>query len=150
MQVLRALLKREDALRAGWNKDSFGDIGTTGMIDDALRSELFWKYASFLNGIAGCLDVGSSWCEGCQCHEHLHLQHNGFQSRKREIQLRLQSAIGGDSQKCLPYPPSCPLKGRRSPELACGAFERLLSETMQVMKDMLDGFRESLSPSLRG
>ena len=70
VKVVRSLLKREQSLRHGWNKDRFGDIGTTNIIHEALTSELFWKYSHFLNNVAGAVDLGSSFCEGCECHEH--------------------------------------------------------------------------------
>eukprot|EP00438_Fugacium_kawagutii_P008154 Skav203329 [mRNA] locus=scaffold284:318972:321333:+ [translate_table: standard] len=145
--VIRALLLREDALRSGWNKDLFGDIGTTSIVDAALTSPLFWKYCHFLNNVAGAVDVGSSYCEGCDCHEHQGLQHNSFQVRRNHIELRLRSAIEDDSNRALPYPPSCPLKGRRSPELATGAFKKFIKDILVITKDLLDDFRGELSDS---
>lgn len=145
IQVLRALLMREQALKSGWDKGKFGDIGTTSIIDEAIASELFWKYAHFLNNVAGTIELGSSYCEGCECHEHEGLKHNSFQVRRNEIVKRLRSAINVDNMDDpLPYPPSCPLKNRRSAELASGAFNRFIEETLTVTKDMLYDFRGSL------
>ena len=145
IQVLRALLMREQALKSGWDKGKFGDIGTTSIIDEAIASELFWKYAHFLNNVAGTIELGSSYCEGCECHEHEGLKHNSFQVRRNEIVKRLRSAINVDNtDDPLPYPPSCPLKNRRSAELASGAFKRFIEETLTVTKDMLYDFRGSL------
>ena len=147
VQVLKALLQREEALKHGWNKDLFGDIGTTSIIDSALTSEMFWKYCHFLVHVAGAVDVGSSYCEGCSCHEHDRLKHNAFQVRKNEIAKRLLSAIGSDDGNTLPYPGSCVLKGRRSAELASGAFSQFIKDVMTVTKEVLVEFRGSLQDS---
>ena len=145
VNVVRSLLKREQALRDGWNKDRFGDIGTTNTIHEALTSELFWKYSHFLNNVAGAVDLGSSFCEGCECHEHQGLKHNSYQVRRNEIVKRMRSAINDDCEEKLPYPPSCPLKNRRSAELASGAFTRFIQDTLDVTMELLQNFRGSLS-----
>lgn len=145
--VIRALLLREEALKRGWNKDHFGDIGTTSIVDAALASPLFWKYCHFINVVAGAVDLGSSYCEGCDCHEHESLKHNSFQVRRNHIEHRLRSAINDDSDQALPCPPACPLKGRRSAELASGAFSKFIKDTLKITKDMLDDFRGELSDS---
>ena len=147
VQVIRALLKRETALKSGWNKDRFGDIGTTNIIHEALTSELFWKYAHFLNTVAGAVDIGSSFCEGCECHEDQGLKHNSWHVRKNEIVKRLRSATNQNNEDPLPYPPSCPLKNRRSAELASGTFTRFIQETLNTTKEILGGFRGSLTDS---
>ena len=144
IQVLRALLMREQALKCGWDKDKFGDIGTTSTIDGAIASELFWKYAHFLNNVAGTIELGSSYCEGCECHEHEGLKHNSFQVRRNEILKRLRSTINVDSSDEPLYPPSCPLKNRRSAELASGAFNRFIEDTLTVTKEKLYDFRGTL------
>ena len=145
VQVIRALLVRENALKSGWNKDRFGDIGTTKIIHEALTSELFWKY--FLNTVAGAVDIGSSFCEGCECHEHQGLKHNSWHVRKNEIVKRLRSATNQNNEDPLPYPPSCPLKNRRSAELASGTFTQFIQETLNTTKEILAGFRGSLTDS---
>ena len=147
VQVLRALLLREEPLRVAWSKDRFGDIGTTAKIDEALTSELFWTYARALSLVAGVLDVQSSYCEGCSCHEHEGLKHKGHAVRARELEQRLRCAVKGNVNEALPYPPSCPLKNRRSAELASGAFEKFLQEAMVMTKERLLTFRGTLKPS---
>ena len=143
--VVRSLLKREPALRNGWNKDRFGDIGTTHTIHEALTSELFWKYSHFLSNVAGALDLGSSFCEGCECHEHQGLKHDSYRVRRNEICKRMRSAINDDCEESLPYPASCPLKNRRSAELASGAFTQFIQDTLDVTLELLQDFRGSLS-----
>ncbi len=149
VQVLRALLLREEALKCGWNRALFGDIGTTPSIDHAVASNLFWKYAHFLNFVAGAVDIGSSYCEGCECHEHEGLKHNSYQVRQNEIAKRLRSATNheGNGNESLPYPPSCPLKNRRSAEIASGAFNIFITDTLQVTKESIHEFRGSLTDS---
>jgi hypothetical protein len=145
VQVLKALLLREDAIRIAWEKDLFGDIGTTNIIDTAISSEMFWKYARFVLHVAGAVDVGSSYCEGCACHEHEQIKHNAHHMRRNEIEKRLRAAIGAETGGTLPYPASCPLKNRRAPELASGSFAQFIRDTMQVTRDVIDGdFRERL------
>eukprot|EP00438_Fugacium_kawagutii_P003823 Skav230270 [mRNA] locus=scaffold3387:367919:369773:- [translate_table: standard] len=76
------------------------------------------------------------------------LKHNGYQARRREIEKRLRSAINADnSDEQLPYPPSCPLKNRRSAELASGAFKQFTQEAMTLTREMIFGFRGSLNDS---
>ena len=147
VQVLKALLKREEALRTGWSKEAYGDTGTTQTIDTAVTSELFWKYSHFLHIVAGMVDVQSSYCEGCSCHEGEGLKHNGYHVRAREISLRLRTAINEGDPTPLPYPATCPLKNRRAPEIASGMFERFLQDTMTVTKEKLLDFRGTLPDS---
>ena len=111
----------------------------------AVASNLFWKYAHFLNFVAGAVDMGSSYCEGCECHEHEGLKHNSYQVRRK----RLRSATNheGNGNEMLPYPPSCPLKNRRSADIASGAFNTFIRDTLQVTKDSLNEFRGSLADS---
>lgn len=145
IQVLKALLLRKEALTTAWDRNRFGDIGTTNAIHEALTSELFWRYAEFLNSVAGLLDIQSSYCEGCSCHEHHGLKHNSYQVRAREIQRRLMSAIDGTQEQQLKlYHPSCPLKNRRSAELASGEFNRFVKETMKVTTENLLECRRGL------
>ena len=142
------MLQRETALRSAWNKDRFGEIGTTKLIHQAITSDLFWGYARFLKDVAGLVDIQSSFCEGCSCHEHDGLKHNSFQIRAREIKRRLLSAIDGDTQdRSLPYLPSCPLKNRRSAELANGEFKRFIEETVKVTTEKLITSRGPLGDS---
>lgn len=149
VQVVRSLLLREEALKRGWNKQLFGDTGAsaTSIVDGALTSELFWKYTHFLNIVAGAVDVGSSFCEGCECHESQGIKHNSFQVRQNEIAKRLRSAVNDDFEESLPYPVSCPLKNRRSSDLASGAFTQFIKDTLEVTKRQLLDFRGSLGDS---
>ena len=101
-------------------------------------------YSHFLNTVAGLLDIQSSFCEGCSCHEHEGLKHNAHKARVREIQTRLHSAVS-DANTELPYPATCPLKGRRAAELASGAFQQFVEDAMELTKKKLGEFQGRLS-----
>ena len=121
INVLEALLQREDALKTHWNFEKIARAGSTRSGDDAddadgngteevstqavrssdlfrkadwaITSPMFWAYTRFLQSTHGYLNKISSWCESCPCH--------------------------GPEQRCV-------LKGRRCPELADGRFNSML------------------------
>ena len=67
-EVLRALLKREDALKQQWQSNRFGKHGPADGVDKALACDMFWAYARFLALVSGMIDAQSEWCEGCSCY----------------------------------------------------------------------------------
>ena len=68
----------------------------------------------------------SSWFEDCQCHEELLQQHASKHRRSSRKEMFM----------CGPYA-SCPMKGKRAPELASGALNRVFDELVSMRKASL-------------
>lgn len=144
--VLRALLRREKALRECWDSKKFGhpvpsgpDIGAT------IGSSFFWCYCHFLALISGMVDSESQWCEGCSCHEDW-ARHKGHRSRQKYLReklqhfaAKLQDPHGGEHPVS-----SCPLKGRRAPDFASGAFSTFTEDLVRVSREQFDDCAKDL------
>ena len=90
----------------------------------ALKSKMFWSYSSMLLSLQDCIEGLQSWSEACPCH--------GFPVGQSRF-LR-----GKDFSKALGGKPcafaSCPMRGKRAPELACGALHALFKELAEETK----------------
>ena len=81
-----------------------------------MQDALFWPYLDLVIRFDSLPSDTASWAEGCACHEDL-LQ--GHRSSKRRRQMRVSFADScGD----------CKMKGKRLPELAVGALDRVFTE----------------------
>lgn len=132
--ILKALLKRELALKECWNETQFGGHGPGCAANASIRSELFWAYAKFLSIISGTLDSQSQWCEGCSCHQETG-KHNAAKARKAYLNKKLQHF--GSSRNDQVTADHCPLKGRRAPEFANGTFTEFVEELMRCSEEKL-------------
>jgi hypothetical protein len=112
---VRNILKIKSRLRFGWNLDSYlnDQAGKEvrdrmQLIDEAIRSDFWWsciEAAEYLMSVVrNCL----IWAESCPCHHHL-LNLDADPSLVRRWV-------------------SCPMRGRRLPELAAGDFDDAFSE----------------------
>ena len=71
--------------------------------------------------VADIISHMQHWAEGCPCHS---LLAEGFAQRQRELAQRLFL----DTEDGVM---SCPLAGRRAPELACRVFSKFVEMTWQ-------------------
>lgn len=155
--VVRGLLRREQPLKDHWDPQKFGHTAPAGpSITSAISSKLFWSYAKFLFLISGMIDSQSEYCEGCVCHEQWS-RHNAHKARKTFLRKKMQHFAPGagnhppaDDRAVIDHAPSaCPLKGRRAPELANGAFVAFTQDLMEVSKAHLEKCISGLSPEDR-
>ncbi len=76
---------------------------------DAIANPVVWRYAEMICHLFGVVEHAMHWCEGCSCH-------------------RSFDADGAvDGERLDPDPlrqKSCPLAGRRTPEMAIGDSQR--------------------------
>ena len=84
-------------------------------VDAAISSRRFWAYAQMLSVLSGFLADLTGWCEGCWCHQQEHSL-GSYHMRRRAICFDRQS------------PSTCPMKGRRAPELAAGVLPQMIDD----------------------
>ena len=105
---------RADALLAG-NPDAEQDQALqdgaklVNKVDEALQSPLFWAFLDLCGTITTMLDEITRWTQGCPCHGYA-------------LRTQLKPVLRGQG------PLSCPMRGRRAPEVAEGALSRLLND----------------------
>ena len=104
---------RADALLAG-GADEGDDAAQDGTklvkrVDEAIGSTLFWAFLEMCSTIISMLDEITSWTQGCACHGP-------------ELRRQLKPLLHGQG------PLSCPMRGRRAPEVAEGALSRLIDD----------------------
>ena len=103
--------KLKPVLRWGWDSDKYlhmsggGGVSDEGMIakcNEAITSEMWWARIMAMEIIALSLQSAQEWCACCPCHWES-LQHCHDKAVKSTFQ-------------------TCPMRGRRAPELAAGDF----------------------------
>ena len=82
------------------------------MITDMLQDAFFYGYSEMLLSLHGLLQEVSHWAEACPCHQHL--------LDKRASTLERAVAA------------SCPLRGKRAPEIACGSLQNVVAQLSQM------------------
>ncbi len=124
------ILPREAFIRGSWNLDRFLQGGRADVIglaevlpegdvragryesvgavaraaDESMRAPSFWSFLHMLDALNSVLTHVSAWCSSCKCHS----------VPTKEL-----------LQQCN-LPVTCPMKGRRCPELACGDLEHFV------------------------
>ena len=108
------LLKVESALRFKWNRVAYGEghrnqgegsghnLVDLDIVDRAITSSMFRASLQLLQLFAKLILKSFDWAEGCRCHSHVDQTHLSTECKKRWA--------------------SCPMRGRRAPELAAGGF----------------------------
>jgi hypothetical protein len=123
VDCLADLLPLRNILRGAWNYDAY-KLGNAGdepnghvagdfavemsVVDDAIKSTLFWGYATMIFRVAGVLGSLAGWSEGCPCHDGVE-RFRTKSAYKRAAVFR--EVLGLES---------CPLSTCRAPELAAG------------------------------
>ena len=133
VEVVRA----EPFLRKHWSQASFsfhksiptdngGDDDShrikIAQLDRVVKSEFFWRYAEMVSHIAVTLRRLEVWAEGCPCHYTV----------ERVMSLPLESATAThDAEPSNLLAKCCPLRGKRSADLAQGRIFALLEALVQ-------------------
>ena len=110
--------------RSAWSEESFRSAEICGRTRDSelqaasvtkvVQDATWWAYLQAMLQLHECLHSLSQWCDGCACHEHILANVSRY---RREHALRQVCSDG-----------SCPLKGKRAPEMAVGQMEHVLHE----------------------
>ena len=145
------VLERKLMLQQAWSADALlqagapeaegGDGADPGestklvaRVDEALSSPVFWAYLGIGSCIIDILDRITSWTQGCACHGS-------------EVRAQLKPLLRGLG------PLSCPMRGRRAPEIAEGALHRFIDglfqfNDSQVMLVHVAGLQQDLKTRL--
>ena len=100
---------------------------------DAVHSAFFWQYMAMILRLARVVEHLEAWFEGCACHH-----------RQPDASVPLESNVVWRSRL------SCPLAGRRAPELAAGALDKMIADAFGKQRAELIVACSSLSPEHRG
>jgi hypothetical protein len=144
LNAVNELIPLQRSLRNAWSirKYSFGHVldaahGDDGdhhpegggvkmsVFDAAIQSDFFWGYANMVNAIGECILECMHWAEGCMCHDTppgLMTRYQRVVAFKRRYQATLDS---------------CPMKTRRSPEMANNAMLKLLRSLLSQANQLL-------------
>ena len=137
--TLSWLLPLENALRATWNAGRFlrgCDEKTHAehklhTLTLAIPDSFFWAYGHMMLSIQVALDALAFWSENCPCHE-------GFTKKEANLlvgTMREQAPMTDVWQALMPNRnmknslwASCPMRGKRAPELAVGVLQERMDE----------------------
>jgi hypothetical protein len=96
----------------------------TGLVTEAINSNLFWHYCDLCVSIQTLLDTLGSWAESCPCHGRS-IYDLSFRVAPRPNNPVISPAtrwfrqlVGQDAKLMFDQ---CPFSGKRAPEFACGA-----------------------------
>eukprot|EP00972_Heterocapsa_arctica_P089851 13254800-Heterocapsa_arctica.AAC.1 len=139
---VRAVLDVEQVLRWDWSKDAClgacidvpgqvrGDYIQGDVIDEAIHDLFWWTCLRTVDHIMEVVRDCFTWAESCPCH---------FRLRHQHVAPKLQH----DWQ-------SCPLRGRRLPELAAGDFTDMVRQLFNTSGvDVLIGLPASITAAQR-
>ena len=123
IKFLMTLLPRFQLVKQVWDlakflidgKDADGDVGAS--FQSALSSPLFCSYLFMVHGLHSIISNFENWLEGCSCHEHL------FQNLSSKRQRSKRGKLFGGARFA-----DCPMRGKRSSELAAGRVEETISD----------------------
>ena len=91
------------------------------------------------------LETCLAWAEGCGCHSYVSQdgQHTSPHTRVRQF----RELLGGSQHQCM-YE-TCPMRGRRAPELACGDLAAMFAELCSTQGSFLECWMPDLGPKDR-
>lgn len=134
-EAVTMLLPLETALRYAWDIERFNYGRSTndlpqppaeescrmdlGLLNDAITGEFFWAYTFMVYSLVDTVSHSTHWVMGCPCHSS-------------------RAAVGNATARAaLPQGRSCPMAGRRAPEVASGELLSILRETWRVRASAL-------------
>lgn len=107
----------------GWSVDAYAQAGQdlvtkkarveVAEVEKAISSEFWWGCMQALDLLLICVRASMAWCEGCPCHHEALLN--------EDLPMKLVRAML-----------SCPMRGRRLPELAAGDFANNLGTLLNI------------------
>ena len=110
----------------GWCKDGYEKSATkntadggveVSKVDECITSSDWWSAITVLLMLSKVLTMAVAWCVGCPCHFGVEDECN--------------------CQRLSQLWKSCPMRGRRLPEIAAGAFTEYVKLTLESMKAKL-------------
>ena len=117
------IMKLKEILLWGWDKDRYlhitsavqnhgvSDDGLIANCDEAITSDDFWGCMTAMEILALCIAEANEWCAACPCHGPW------IKSCNDPAVLRAWR--------------TCPMRGRRAPELAAGDFLEFFRSSVQ-------------------
>ena len=137
--TLNWLLPLSHRIRSLWRAECF-DAGrkATLQIDrvtSAIQDPFFWAYLHLVRVVhTQTVRLVLRWCEQCPCHpvpDHLRDTTPDFNSLANSMfQGCLPEGPGGDKARIMW--PSCPMRGKRCPEVASGSLSRFVESAFEV------------------
>jgi hypothetical protein len=134
------LLTRKYIIRTSWDRQRVafhrvdgqpGDDNEDGVrfnkVDEAIGSPLFWGVLQLLSAFASFLGIVSAWVQSCSCHP-----------------TALCQAL-----EIMPAKLTCPMRGRRGSELACGQLSPFLTQLADTTSAHLQANLDGASPVQR-
>ena len=94
-------------------------------ISQVLRDPMFEAYLHLVLEVNGTLVELSAWLERCPCHQHIQEKFRSYTpvaTMRAEFGERLASQMHHGFV-------ACPMRGKRAPELACGALMTILDRS---------------------
>ena len=103
------------------------------LVDATIHSDFWWAYFGMLRRICSVLRKAIRWSEACPCHESL-LYGEGYQNEDSDDDEEIPAHIKEGAN-------TCPLRGRRAPELATGDLLEFVNKihtqvAVNVLMDM--------------
>ena len=98
--------QRALAIRVALAEVRHATMGPCGCANGAVLCRFFWGYLRILGTLAQWLGRVSNWTQSCSCHPRRLVEDLDLQTQKE----------------------TCPMRGRRAPEMACGKLNDLVAE----------------------
>ena len=109
-----------------------GDSGVdVDKVEYVVRNPFFWMYCRMLWSIHHCVQKLVYWSESCACHPYKFDPDDKHARWHRKMAFQTLVGKGFESKAMLR---SCPMEGKRSPELACGALDSLALADLDAME----------------
>ena len=144
-QALGWLLPLRGPLQAAWNADAWvagfdpekQAANKFQTLRLAIPSPFFWAYAHMIQHLQLGLDKISFWAENCPCHEKMPRSGNSNDRlvgtmREETPSIDVWQALMPDRKVSKSLWASCPMRGKRAPELAAGLLQRQLDEVLRT------------------
>ena len=151
--VLQWLLPLQSVLQSRWDPKRYGgeisvdeggetmergeDPPNLAVLTAAIQSDFFWGFATMCQQLQVVLDGFRGWVESCPCHS----QAGGISDTLERSTKRWQRIMGNESTMWR----TCPLAGRRAPEMATGDWKDVIATLAQLsVMDVVSGLPRTL------
>ena len=132
------LLPLREVLQEVWDARLFGRYDSkqgdlnVDAITAAIFDEWFWSYLFMVHSVSCVLAKLSQWAEDCPCHSQYWRDRPSFKSRYRmgKLEILFKKLVGQTNGRFMPWN-TCPGRGKRAFELACGVLEKVCNELFE-------------------
>ena len=125
--IIFGLLRQTWSLQKFMADTSSDDSQVANGVEKALSSPLFCHYIYMVHIVRGMITRSESWLESCACHPSQEMPL--IKNKKARVVPRKRKRC--ESSRSF-HVSSCPMKGKRSCELASGCLESLLESLVQL------------------